>query len=62
MNTAEKIWYTWMLVAGICCLVCWLVDEDKHPNIVNALISMMIAPVAIGVVGLLIYLIWNIWK
>ena len=62
MNIAEKIWYTWMVVAFVACIVAWFIDEDEHPKIFGALAFMVVSPLAIGFIGALIFVLIQIWK
>ena len=62
MNIAEKIWYTWMVVAFVAWIVVWLIDEDEHPKILGALAFVIVSPLAIGFIGALIFVLIQIWK
>lgn len=62
MGIAEKIEYTWLIIALFCFLTAWLIDEDEHPKLLRAVLTIAFMPIAIGLVGLVIYALYAIWK
>lgn len=63
MNIAEKIWCTWLVVAIACFLLAWVLDDDygTHQRAVNIILAIGLAPIGIGIIGLIIWLLYNIW-
>ena len=61
MNLASKILYTWLLCAIVLCLAAWLIDWDEHPRLANILATLIVAPIAIGLIASFVYLIIWIW-
>lgn len=63
MNIAEKIWYTWLVLSVLCFLSAFLLDDDyrTHERAVNILLGIGLAPIVIGIIGFIIWLLYRIW-
>lgn len=64
MNIAEKIWYTWLVVALVCFPLAWVLDDDydTHRRAVNILLAIGLIPIGIGLIGIVLYALYSIWN
>ena len=65
MNIAEKIYYTWLILAIPVSLFAWMFfdeDENEHPIIWNAICTFICLPIAIGLASMLIWGIVQVWN
>lgn len=63
MNIAEKIWYTWLVLSALCFLSACVLDDDygTHERAVNILLGIGLAPIGIGIIGFITWLLYKIW-
>ena len=65
MNVAEKIYYTWLILAIPTSLCLWMFfddPEEKHPILFNLMCTFIFLPIAIGLALMLIWAVVQVWR
>ena len=63
MNIAERIWYTSLIISVLCFVLAFALDDDygTHERTVNILLYIGLAPIIVGIIGFIIWLLYKIW-